>query len=155
MKTIITYGTFDMFHIGHLRLIKRLRDLADRVIVGVSTDEFNSEKGKKCIIPYEHRVEIIKNITGVKSVIPENNWLQKKDDIEKYNVDIFAMGDDWVGKFDDLSTYCQVLYLPRTHGISTTYLKTTLSSLSSLAPEVKCDFAKALELLDSIKKNLM
>ena len=123
MKTVITYGTFDMFHIGHLRLIERLREMGDRLIVAVSTDEFNELKGKKTLIPYEQRAEIVSNIKGVDLVIPETSWEQKIEDIKKYNVDIFAIGDDWKGKFDFLKEYCDVVYLPRTEGISTTSLK--------------------------------
>jgi len=99
MKTVITYGTFDMFHIGHLRLLQRLKKLGDRLIVAVSTDEFNMLKNKQVLIPYEQRAEIIANISYVDMVIPEHNWEQKIEDIQKYNVDIFAIGDDWKGKF--------------------------------------------------------
>lgn len=151
MKTVITYGTFDMFHIGHLNLIKRLQQLGDRVIVAVSTDEFNESKGKKCIIPFEQRHDIVKNIVGVDLVIAENNWEQKVSDIKKHHVDIFVMGDDWTGKFDSLKTHCEVIYLPRTEGVSTTYLKSILSNIS---PTVKSDIEKAFILLDSIKSNL-
>ncbi|QCI29080.1 glycerol-3-phosphate cytidylyltransferase [Caminibacter pacificus] len=126
MKTVITYGTFDLFHIGHLKLIERLRNIGDRLIVAVSTDEFNEIKGKKTIIPYEERAEIVANIKGVDLVIPEVSWEQKIEDIKKYNVDIFAIGDDWKGKFDFLKDYCEVIYLPRTHGISTTQIKQKL-----------------------------
>lgn len=123
MKTVITYGTFDMFHIGHLRLLQRLKKMADRVIVAVSTDEFNSLKGKRSRIPYSDRVEIISSIKCVDLAIPEENWEQKSLDIEKYGVDIFAIGDDWSGKFDHLKSQCEVIYLPRTEGISSTDLR--------------------------------
>ncbi len=125
--TLITYGTFDMFHIGHLKLIQRLLDMSTRLIIAVSTDEFNDLKGKKTIIPYAQRAEIVSNIKGVDLVIAEQNWEQKIQDIQKHNVDIFAIGDDWQGKFDFLKTHCQVCYLPRTEGISTTQLKKRLS----------------------------
>lgn len=124
---IITYGTFDMFHIGHLKLLKRLSELGDELIVAVSTDEFNKIKGKKTLIPYNQRAEILLNIKCVTKVIPENNWEQKIEDIKKYNIDIFAMGDDWVGKFDFLKPYCEVFYLQRTENISTTELKISLN----------------------------
>lgn len=127
-KTIITYGTFDMFHIGHLNLIKRLLLLGEKLIVAVSTDEFNAIKGKKTLIPYEQRAEIVANIKGVDLVIPEESWDQKSNDIQKYDVDIFAMGDDWEGKFDFLKDYCEVIYLPRTENISTTQLKLELNT---------------------------
>lgn len=116
MKTIITYGTFDLFHIGHLKLLKRLEGLGDRLIVGVSSDEFNKVKGKTTIIPFEQRSEIVSSIKGVDLVIRENSWEQKKSDIGRYDVDILAMGDDWEGKFDDLKGLVEVLYIPRTKG---------------------------------------
>ena len=122
-KTVITYGTFDMFHIGHLKLIRRLKTCGDRLIIGVSTDVFNEKKGKKCIIPFEQRKEIVENIKGVDLVIAENSWNQKIEDIKKYKADVFIMGDDWKGEFDHLKEFCEVQYLPRTEGISTTELK--------------------------------
>lgn len=125
-KIVLTYGTFDMFHIGHLNLLQRLSALGDKLIVAVSTDEFNAIKGKNTLIPYEQRAQIVSAIKGVDLVIPEENWEQKIDDIRNHNVDIFAMGNDWEGKFDFLSPYCQVVYLPRTEDISTTQLKTSL-----------------------------
>lgn len=125
MRTVITYGTFDLFHIGHVRILERARALGDRLIVAVSTDAFNIEKGKRPCTPYEHRVEIVKSCRYVDLVIPELRWDQKKEDIIKYGVDIFTMGDDWAGKFDELSDLCEVCYLSRTPGISTTLLKKT------------------------------
>lgn len=125
-KIVITYGTFDMFHIGHLRLLQRLKKLGDKLIVAVSTDEFNATKGKTTVIPFADRVEIVKNIRCVDEVIAEDNWEQKVSDIQKYNVSIFAMGNDWEGKFDDLNQWCEVVYLPRTEGISTSHLKQVL-----------------------------
>lgn len=126
-KIVLTYGTFDMFHIGHLKLLQRLKNLGDKLIVAVSTDEFNDIKRKKTLIPYKQRAEIIANIKCVDEVIAEENWEQKIDDVKRYNVDIFAMGDDWAGKFDFLKEYCKVVYLPRTEKISTTKLKTELN----------------------------
>lgn len=125
-KIVITYGTFDMFHIGHLRLLQRLKKLGDKLIVAVSTDEFNAIKGKATVIPFADRVEIVQNIKCVDEVIAENDWEQKVSDIQKYNVSIFAMGNDWEGKFDYLKEWCEVVYLPRTEGISTSYLKQVL-----------------------------
>jgi len=151
MKTVLTYGTFDMFHIGHLNLIKRLRQLGDRLIVGVSTDTFNQLKGKKTIIPYEQRAAIVEAIEYVDMVIPEENWEQKIVDIERYNVDVFAMGDDWTGKFDDLKRYCEVVYLPRTDGISSTALKETLNKIEKINVE---DINKAFEILKQLKEDL-
>jgi len=123
MKTVITYGTFDMFHVGHLRLLERLKLLGDKLIVAVSTDDFNLLKGKKNFMPYEHRMQIISSIKHVDLVIPEETWEQKIGDIKKHNVNTFCMGDDWAGKFDFLKEYCEVVYLPRTHGIDSTSLK--------------------------------
>ena len=134
-KIVLTYGTFDMFHIGHLNLLNRLKRLGDKLIVAVSTDEFNSIKGKKTLIPFEQRALIVQNIKCVDIVISEENWEQKIDDIKKYNVDIFAMGDDWKGKFDFLKDYCEVIYLPRTQNISTTELKKELNKYLGISDE--------------------
>ena len=123
LKTVITYGTFDMFHIGHVRLICRLRELGERLIVAVSTDEFNALKGKRSLVPYEQRKEIIESLRYVDLVIPETCWEQKVSDIREHAVDIFAMGDDWKGKFDFLLPHCQVVYLERTAGISSSQLR--------------------------------
>jgi len=150
-KIVITYGTFDLFHIGHLNLLKRAKKLGDYLIVGVSTDEFNAIKGKKSFFPYEHRVEIVKSIKYVDLVIPETCWEQKIGDIKKYNVDIFVMGDDWKGKFDFLKKYCEVVYLPRTKGISTTQIKNSLKSFISIPRE---DLLKAFEIIERLKKEL-
>lgn len=125
-NTCITYGTFDLFHIGHLKLLERIKAMCSNLIVAVSTDEFNKLKGKTCVIPYEQRAAIVGGLKFVDKVIPENNWEQKIDDIKKYNVDCFIMGNDWEGKFDFLKDYCEVFYLPRTEGISTTDLKQRL-----------------------------
>ena len=125
-NTCITYGTFDLFHIGHLNILKRIKDMCNTLIVAVSTDEFNTIKGKKCVIPFQNRYDIISAIKYVDIVIPETNWDQKTNDIQTYKVDCFVMGDDWRGKFDYLNQYCNVLYLPRTDGISSTYLKSVL-----------------------------
>ncbi|TRO13757.1 glycerol-3-phosphate cytidylyltransferase [Ectopseudomonas mendocina] len=122
-RTVITYGTFDMFHIGHLRLFKRMRELGERVIVAVSTDEFNALKGKKALVPYAERYEIVAAIQYVDLVIPERNWEQKADDIRQYTVDCFVMGDDWRGHFDHLAALCEVIYLERTKDVSSTVLR--------------------------------
>jgi len=120
---VLTYGTFDLFHIGHLELLRRLRQLGTELYVGVSTDEFNDMKGKKCITPFQDRLEIVRAIRYVSHAFPEMNWDQKRDDIERYSISTFAMGDDWIGKFDDLQDVCNVVYLPRTPLISTTDIK--------------------------------
>ncbi len=150
-KVMLTYGTFDMFHIGHLELLKRIKAMGDRVIVGVSTDEFNHIKGKKTIIPYSQRAEIVASIKYVDRVIPEESWEQKREDIKRYGVTHFVMGDDWRGKFDELSDLCEVIYLPRTKGISSTELKTTLKALSAIDLN---ELNHAIEILSRIKENL-
>jgi len=149
-KRVLTYGTFDMFHIGHLKLLQRLKDLGDELIVAVSTDEFNEGKGKKTLIPYEQRAEIVANIKCVDKVIPEENWEQKVEDVKKYDIDIFAMGDDWKGKFDFLKKHCEVVYLPRTQDISTTQLKKSLTNFMSIPKE---DIIKAFEVIEVLKKD--
>ena len=128
-RTILTYGTFDLFHVGHVRLLARLSKLGDRLIVACSTDEFNEIKGKKTAIPYDHRVEILNACRFVDLVIPETKWAQKPTDIAKYDVQLFAMGDDWAGKFDELRDLCDVLYLPRTQNVSTTELKSLIQQM--------------------------
>jgi glycerol-3-phosphate cytidylyltransferase len=149
-KTIITYGTFDMFHIGHLKLLQRLKNMADELIVAVSTDEFNTLKGKKVMISYANRAEIVENIKCVDQVIPEHNWEQKIGDIKKYNIDVFAMGDDWRGEFDFLKEYCEVVYLERTKDISTTQLKKSLTNFMSIPKE---DIINAFEIIEALKKD--
>ena len=150
-KSIITYGTFDMFHIGHLNLLKRLSSMADKVIVAVSTDEFNLGKGKKTIIPFEQRIKIVDSIKYVDIAIPEKSWEQKVNDIQEYDVDIFAIGNDWKGKFDFLQEYCEVVYLERTKGISTTELKKSLKTFLSIPHE---ELAKAFDILETLRKDL-
>ena len=149
-KRIITYGTFDMFHIGHLKLLQRLKALGDELVVAVSSDEFNETKGKKVMIPYEQRAEIVQNIKCVDEVIAEENWEQKVDDIKKYHIDIFAMGDDWRGEFDFLKEHCEVVYLERTKDISTTKLKKSLTNFMSIPKE---DIINAFEIIEALKKD--
>ena len=149
-KRLITYGTFDMFHIGHLKLLQRIKEMGDYLIVAVSTDEFNQLKGKKTLIPYEQRAEIVANIKCVDEVIPEKGWEQKIEDIKKYDIDLFVMGNDWEGKFDFLEEYCEVKYLPRTNNISTTQLKKSLGSFLSVS---KDDILKAFEVIETLKKD--
>lgn len=125
-KVVITYGTFDSFHFGHLNLLRRAKALGDYLIVAVSTDKFNKIKNKKSYFSYEKRVGILKAIKYVDKIIPEKNWNQKIDDIKKYKVNVFVIGDDWKGKFDFLKKYCKVVYLKRTKLISSTLLKDLL-----------------------------
>ncbi|EMJ6443312.1 MULTISPECIES: glycerol-3-phosphate cytidylyltransferase [Bacillus] len=127
MKRILTYGTFDLLHYGHINLVRRAKDLGDYLIVGISTDEFNALKGKESYFKFEERKMLLESIRYVDLVISENTWEQKVEDIIKYEIDVFVMGDDWKGKFDFLKEYCEVVYLPRTEDISTTQIKSELS----------------------------
>ena len=126
MRKVITYGTYDLLHVGHINLLRRARELGDYLIVVVSSDEFNAIKGKKAYYSFEDRKKILEAIRYVDEVLPEYTWEQKIDDVVNNNVDVFVMGDDWTGKFDFLKDYCEVIYLPRTEGISTTKIKQDL-----------------------------
>ena len=128
MKRILTYGTFDLLHYGHIRLLKRAKALGDYLVVALSTDEFNEGKGKKAYHDYETRKEMLEAIRYVDLVIPEENWEQKKDDILNYHIDVCVMGSDWAGsdRFEYLNEYCEVIYLDRTEGVSTTKIKKEL-----------------------------
>jgi glycerol-3-phosphate cytidylyltransferase len=123
---IITYGTFDLFHTGHLNLLKRCKSLGSHLTVAVSTDEFNSLKNKKSFFSFQDRFNIVNSIRYVDQVIAEESWEQKINDILNYKIDIFVIGDDWKGKFDYLNKYCKVIYLERTEGISSTIIKNKL-----------------------------
>lgn len=128
MKKVITYGTFDLLHYGHINLLRRAKELGDYLIVCLSTDEFNWEKKqKKCYFSYENRKKMLEAIRYVDLVIPEKNWEQKCRDIVDNQVDIFVMGDDWKGKFDYLQEFAEVVYLSRTPEISTTKIKKDLN----------------------------
>lgn len=129
MKRVITYGTFDLLHYGHINILRRAKELGDYLIVVISTDEFNwKEKGKKCYFTYEQRKAMVEAIRYVDMVIPETNWEQKRTDVRDYDVDIFVMGDDWEGKFDFLKEEgVEVVYLSRTPEISTTQIKADLN----------------------------
>ncbi len=129
MKKVLTYGTFDLLHWGHINLLKRARELGDHLTVALSTDEFNAIKKKRSYYSYENRKIMLESIRFVDKVIPEKGWDQKIKDVIDQEIDIFVMGDDWKGHFDFLKEYCQVVYLPRTLGVSTTTIKTDLSSL--------------------------
>lgn len=124
MRTVLTYGTFDLLHIGHINLLKRARDLGDQLIVALSTDEFNLRaKDKTCATRYEDRKVILESLRFVDRVIPEECWEQKTKDVLEHQVDVFTIGDDWAGKFDFLKEHCEVIYLSRTANISTTDVK--------------------------------
>ena len=128
MKRVLTYGTYDLLHYGHIRLLKRARELGDYLIVAISTEEFNVIKGKKAYHDYETRKEMLEAIRYVDLVIPENTWEQKRDDVKKYYVEVVVMGSDWEGheKFENLRDLCEVVYLRRTEGVSTTKIKEEL-----------------------------
>lgn len=127
MKKVITYGTFDLLHYGHINLLRRAKELGDYLIVALSTDEFNwNKKHKKCYFTYEQRKQLLEAIRYVDLVIPEECWEQKTTDVKEYHVDTFVIGDDWTGKFDFLKEQCEVVYLPRTPEISTTQIKADL-----------------------------
>lgn len=129
MKKVITYGTFDLLHYGHVNLLERAKKLGDYLIVVLSTDEFNwKEKQKKCYFTYEERKRLLEAIRYVDLVIPEESWEQKISDVQEYKIDTFVIGDDWEGKFDFLKEYCEVVYLPRTPEISTTQIKKDLKN---------------------------
>jgi glycerol-3-phosphate cytidylyltransferase len=126
MKKVITYGTYDLLHRGHVNLLKRARALGDFLVVGLSSDSFNALKNKKAFYSYEERKLVLEAIRYVDQVIPEDNWEQKARDIAEQDIYVFVMGDDWEGKFDHLKQHCEVVYLPRTEGISTTRIKALL-----------------------------
>jgi len=123
MKKVITYGTYDLLHEGHINLLKKAKALGDYLIVGLSTDEFNALKHKESFLPYKQRKIVLESIKYVDEVIAEKNWKQKVLDIKKHNVNVFVMGNDWEGKFDELKDHCEVIYLQRTPIVSTTGLK--------------------------------
>ena len=126
-RTVLTYGTFDLFHVGHVRLLKRLAALGDRLVVGCSTDAFNAEKGKRATMSFDDRAAILRACRYVDLVIPERAWNQKARDVRLHRADVFAMGDDWVGSFDFLRPLCEVVYLPRTEGVSSTEIRQALA----------------------------
>lgn len=127
MKKVITYGTYDLLHVGHINLLRRAKEMGDYLIVAISSDEFNAIKHKQAYYSFEDRKKILEAVKYVDEVIPEYTWEQKISDVVDNNVDVFVMGDDWTGKFDFLKDYCEVVYLPRTEGISTTKIKNDLN----------------------------
>jgi glycerol-3-phosphate cytidylyltransferase len=139
VKTVITYGTFDLLHYGHIELLRRAKELAGeagRLVVGVSTDDFNAVKGKRSHLPYDQRRIHVEAIRYVDEVIPEDGWEQNQQDVVDHNVDVFVMGNDWEGKFDDLKEHCEVVYLERTPTISSTMLREALATLSEVDAEI-------------------
>lgn len=134
MKIVLTYGTFDILHAGHIHLLRRARALGDRLVVGLSTDAFNSGKHKSALLNYDNRKAVLEAIRYVDEVFPEDSWEQKVGDIRRYKADIFVMGDDWVGKFDFLAAHCAVHYLPRTPEISTSEIMQSLETELPASP---------------------
>lgn len=128
---ILTYGTFDLLHKGHINLFSRAKKLGDVLVVGLSTDEFNREKGKRSYFTFGERYKLLQLVPSIDLIIPESSWEQKIDDINKYNIDIFVMGSDWTGKFDYLKDYCEVVYLPRTDNISSSQIKEVTHNANS------------------------
>ena len=126
MKRVITYGTYDLLHYGHIELLRRAREMGDYLIVALSTDEFNQIKNKKSYYDYEQRKMMLESIRYVDLLIPEEGWGQKEKDVDRFDVDVFVMGHDWEGEFDFLKDKCEVIYLNRTEGISTTKIKQEL-----------------------------
>jgi glycerol-3-phosphate cytidylyltransferase len=127
-RTVLTYGTFDLFHPGHVQLLKRARELGTRLLVGLSTDEFNALKGKKSTMSFEDRKTVLEGCRYVDEVFAEEDWSQKMTDAIRMNADVFVMGDDWAGKFDFMSEHCNVVYLTRTPDVSSTAIKQRLST---------------------------
>lgn len=127
MRKVITYGTFDLIHVGHINILRRAKELGDYLVVVLSSDEFNTIKHKSAYHSYEDRKIILESIKYVDEVIPEYTWEQKVQDVVDHNIDVFVMGDDWTGQFDFLKEHCEVIYLPRTEGISTTKIKSDLN----------------------------
>ncbi|WP_278452756.1 glycerol-3-phosphate cytidylyltransferase [Stutzerimonas kunmingensis] len=126
MTVVLTYGTFDILHVGHINLLRSARALGDRLVVGLSTDAFNALKRKQALQDYASRKAVLEAIRFVDEVFPEACWQQKTKDIHRYGADVFVMGGDWAGRFDYLAAYCRVIYLPRTEDISSTALKQTM-----------------------------
>jgi glycerol-3-phosphate cytidylyltransferase len=130
MRLVLTYGTFDLLHYGHLNIFARARSYGDRLFVGLSTDKFNALKNKRAQQSYEERYSLVSMCRNVDFIFPENNWEQKAHDIERFGASVFVMGDDWKGKFDFLKSKCEVVYLPRTSGISSTLIRSNLVPLA-------------------------
>lgn len=140
-RTVLTYGTFDLFHPGHVQLLKRARDLGTRLVVGLSTDEFNTMKGKQSVMSYEDRKAVLEACRYVDEVIAEEDWAQKISDAQRLGADVFVMGDDWAGKFDFMTEACSVVYLSRTPGVSSTQIKQSLLSKRAATAEGALSFA--------------
>jgi glycerol-3-phosphate cytidylyltransferase len=134
MALVLTYGTFDLLHVGHINLLSRARALGDRLVVGLSSDAFNALKNKQSTQCYADREAVLRAVRYVDDVFPEDNWEQKADDIRRLGADLLVMGSDWSGHFDDLARHCQVRYLPRTEDISSSLLKTLIRQTAPATP---------------------
>lgn len=132
-RAVLTYGTFDLFHPGHVQLLKRARELGSRLVVGLSTDEFNERKGKKAVMSFEDRKAVLESCRYVDEVFAEEDWNQKASDALRLGADVFVMGDDWAGKFDFMAEHCSVVYLARTPDVSTTEIKRRLRPAALVA----------------------
>jgi glycerol-3-phosphate cytidylyltransferase len=130
-RIVLTYGTFDLFHPGHVQLLKRARELGSRLVVGLSTDEFNAKKGKRSVMSFDERKMVLESCRYVDEVFAEYDWSQKLNDARRLGADVFVMGDDWAGKFDFMQESCNVVYFSRTQGVSTTQIKTSMQSLTN------------------------
>ena len=128
VRKVLTYGTYDLIHYGHINLLKRAKALGDQLYVGVSTDEFNLSKDKRSHFDFAHRKYLVESIRYVDFAFAETCWDQKIDDIKKYQIEVFTIGDDWAGKFDFLKDYCEVVYMPRSPGISSTEIREQLKT---------------------------
>ena len=130
-RIVLTYGTFDLFHPGHVQLLRRAKELGSKLVVGLSTDEFTAKQGKRSVMRYEERKTVLEACRYVDAVFPEQDWQQKLDDAKRLGVNVFVMGDDWAGKFDFMESACHVVYLTRTEGVSTTQIKASVLSTPS------------------------
>jgi glycerol-3-phosphate cytidylyltransferase len=130
-RIVLTYGTFDLFHPGHVQLLRRAKELGSKLVVGLSTDEFNAKKGKRSVMRYEDRKTVLEACRYVDAVFPEQDWQQKLEDVKRLDANVFVMGDDWAGKFDFMASACSVVYLSRTEGVSTTQIKASVLTTPS------------------------
>lgn len=152
MRTVITYGTYDIFHTGHLALLKRARALGNRLVVGISSDEFNRMKGKRSFFSFEERAKIVEELKCVDEVFREDDWDQKRADIINRGAHVFVMGNDWDGKFDELKDICEVVYLERTQGVSSTEIKQALARIDAVAIEqLRAAISAAAEIVKAIQ----
>lgn len=152
MKAVLTYGTFDLLHVGHVNILERLKEPGDRLVVGISSDEFTRLKGKQSVHSYAECARIVGARRYVDLVIPEHDWSQKRNDVQEHLINVFGIGEDWRGKFDKLSNTCEVVYLPRTDSISSTNLKNSLSRIDGdLINKIKHNSDSVLNLVKALE----